>query len=117
MKTLSALGPSPPPGSQPPTLWGTREHVEELFAGTGIDVRFEDSAMEFRFDSAEEAIDEYCARFGPVVMLRRLLEAEGRDEEVRIALRELFTRWNELDEGEGLRYPGAYLMTLGQKRA
>ena len=113
-KTLSVFGPPPPPDFQPPILWGTREHVEELFAGTGVEVRFEDSAVDFRFTSADEAVDEYWERFGPIVMLRRALEPEGRGEEIRAALKGLFERWNTLD-GDGLGYPGAYLVTLGEK--
>ena len=47
-------------------------------------------------------------------MLRRALEPDGRGEEIRVALRALFERWNELDD-EGVGYPGAYLVTLGEK--
>jgi SAM-dependent methyltransferase len=112
-KTLSAFGPPPPPDFKPPILWGVRDHVAGLFEGTGVDVRFEESAVQFRFDSADEAVDEYWDQFGPILMLRRALEPEGRDEEIRVALRELFARWNELDDGLG--YPGAYLVTLGEK--
>jgi SAM-dependent methyltransferase len=115
-KSLSTLGPPPPPGFQPPVLWGTEGHVSELFEGTGVAVRFEESAVQFRFDSAEEALNEYWDRFGPIIMLRRALEPEGRGDEIRTALTELFGRWNELD-GEGLGYPGAYLVTLGEKSA
>ena len=113
-KSLSALGPPPPPGFQPPVLWGTRDHVEGLFDGTGVDVRFEEGAVDFRFESSEEAIEEYWDRFGPILMLRAALEPEGRGEEIRSALSELFARWNEAD-GTGLRYPGAYLAILGEK--
>jgi SAM-dependent methyltransferase len=112
-QSFSKLGPPPPPDFQPPILWGTRDHVTQLFAGTGVDVRFEDSAVQFEFESAEEAIDEYWDRFGPIIMLRRALEPEGRGEEIRDALRAMFDRWAGTD-GE-LSYPGAYLVTLGEK--
>ena len=113
-KSLSALGPPPPPEFEPPILWGTREHVEELFAGTGVELRFEDGVVDFRFASAEEAVDEYWHRFGPIVMLRRALEPEGRGEEIRAALKGVFERCNTSDD-EGLAYPGAYLIPLGEK--
>jgi hypothetical protein len=66
-------------------------------------VRFEESAVQFHFDSADEAVDECWDRFGPIVMLRRALEPDDRGEEIRVALRALFERWNELDD-EGLGY-------------
>lgn len=113
-KSLSVLGPPPPPDFQPPILWGTRDHVTQLFAGTGVGVRFEESAVQFQFGSADEAIDEYWDRFGPILMLRQALEPEGRGDEIRAALRELFERWNDAD-GDALGYPGAYLVTLGTK--
>jgi SAM-dependent methyltransferase len=113
-KSLSVLGPPPPPDFEPPILWGTRDHVSELFAGSGVEVRFEDGAVQFQFDSVDEAIDEYWDRFGPIVMLRRALEPEGRGEEIRTALRGMFDRWND-SSADGLGYPGAYLVTLGEK--
>jgi hypothetical protein len=48
------------------------------------------------------------------VMLRRALEPEGRGEEIRTALRGMFDRWND-SSADGLGYPGAYLVTLGEK--
>lgn len=115
-KSLSALAPPPPPDFQPPILWGTHDHVESLFAGTGVDVRFEDGVVDFRFASIEDAVDEYWDRFGPILMLRRALEPEGRGEEIRAAVRGMFERWDD-PASEGLRYPGAYLVTLGEKPA
>jgi SAM-dependent methyltransferase len=115
-KTLSEFAPAPPSGFQPPVLWGTRDHVERLFDGTGVAVRFEEGAVEFRFTSADEAVDEYWDRFGPIVMLRRAVEPEGRGEEMRAALVELFGRWSDGDD-DGLAYPGEYLVTLGEKTA
>jgi SAM-dependent methyltransferase len=113
-ESISSRGPPPPPDFQPPILWGTREHVEDLFAGTEVAVRFEDSAIDFRFGSVQEAIDEYWERFGPILMLRQMLEPEGRGEEIRTALAAVFERWNE-SEGDELAYPGPYLVTLGEK--
>ena len=116
LKTLSALGPPPPPDFEPPILWGTRHHVEARFAGTGPEVRFEGGVVDFRFASTEEAVDEYLDRFGPIVMLRRALGPEGCGKEIRAALKGVFDRWNTSDD-EGLAYPGAYLITLGEKTA
>jgi ubiquinone/menaquinone biosynthesis C-methylase UbiE len=112
-KSLSALGPPPPPGFQPPILWGTRDHVQELFAETGVTVRFEDAAVDFEFESIDAAMDEYYDKFGPIVMLRAALEPEGRGDEIRDALRGVFER-AQLDRA-GFAYPGEYLITVGEK--
>jgi SAM-dependent methyltransferase len=113
-RSMSALGPEPPPGFQPPPLWGTREHVEEIFAGNGVELRFEDAAVHFHFDSVAAAADEYWDKFGPVVMLRAMLEPEGRGDELRATLVGTFER-SAGPEGDGIGYDGEYLITLGEK--
>ena len=113
-QTLSAYAPPPPPGFLPPPLWGTREHVTGLFAGTGLEPRFEESAVHFEYESAEAAAEEYSTKFPPIVMLRNMLEPEGRWEEARSALRDYY-REGERTEGGPIALDGEYLITLGTK--
>jgi len=113
-KSMSQFSPPPPPGFQPPPLWGTREHVEGLFAGTGVDLSFTETAVEFHFDSVEAAVEEYTTKFGPLVMLRASLEPEGRWDEVLDVLRELYGEGNKSD-GPELVSDGEYLITQGTK--
>lgn len=115
-RSTASLAPPPPPGFQPPILWGERGHVSGLFANTDAEVRFEDAAVRFEFDSLDGAVEEYSANFGPVVMLRALLEPQGRGDEVRAAVRDAFERADS-SPGEGVAYDAAYLVTLGEKRA
>jgi SAM-dependent methyltransferase len=112
--TMSAFGPPPPPDFQPPILWGARDHVTGLFAGTGVDLRFEEDAVKFEFDSAEAAAEEYATNFGPIVMLRGALEPEGRWDEARAALVDHY-RTGEEEPGGKVRTDGEYLITLGRK--
>jgi SAM-dependent methyltransferase len=111
---LSAFGPPPSPGFMPPPLWGSRDHVTGLFAGTGVEPRFEEGAVHFEFESAEAAAEEYSAKFGPIVMLRQMLEPEGRWDEARAALLEYY-REGEESEGGKVAMTGEYLITLGEK--
>jgi SAM-dependent methyltransferase len=113
-QTLSAYTPPPPPGFLPPPLWGTREHVTGLFADTGLEPRFEESAVHFEDESAEAAAEEYSTKFPPIVMLRNMLEPEGRWEEARSALRDYY-REGERTEGGPIALDGEYLITLGTK--
>ena len=59
-------------------------------------------------------MDEYYDKLGPVVMLRAALEPEGRGDEIRDALREVFERWNTATDGS-TSFPGQYLVTIGEK--
>jgi len=112
--TIAKHAPPPPPGFQPPPLWGVRDHVESLFAATPVALRFEDAAAHWRFDTVEEAVDEYGSKFGPIVVLRSVLEPEGRWEALRDDLAEMFERITRPDDG-GVAFDGAYLITLGEK--
>jgi SAM-dependent methyltransferase len=115
-QTLSAHAPPPPPGFQPPPLWGAPEHVTELFAGTGLELRFDESAVHFEFESAEAAAAEYAAKFGPIVTLREALEPEGKWDAAFAALTDYY-REAEVEPGGKVRPDGEYLITLGEKAA
>jgi len=105
--------PPPPEGFQPPLLWGSDEHVRELFEGTGIELRFEEAAVHFNFASAEEATELYETKFGPVITAKRMLEQEGKWETVREDMRKMFEE--ELAAAGEDGYPGEYLLALGAK--
>lgn len=107
--------PPPPEGFQPPPLWGNEDHVRALFEGTGVELRYEDAAVTFKFDSADEATEFYEARFGPVIMAKRMLEPEGKWEALRADLHKQFEE--EIAAGGPDGYPGEYLLVLGEKAA
>jgi ubiquinone/menaquinone biosynthesis C-methylase UbiE len=113
--TMAAHAPPPPPGFQPPPLWGLRDHVTELFEGTGVEPRFEDAAAHFHFASLDEMFEEYSNKFGPVVMLRAALEPEGKWDALADDLRTLYGELSTPEDG-GIAFEGEYLITLGDKR-
>jgi SAM-dependent methyltransferase len=106
-RALGAYLPPLPDFAQPPLLWGTEDHVRELFAGCGVQLEFErDTAVESEpFATGREAIDFSASNFGPLMMLRGRLEAQGIWGEVREKLEALYDRHE----------PGEYLIVLGRK--
>jgi SAM-dependent methyltransferase len=105
-RTLGGYLPPPPPFAEPPLLWGTEDHVRDLFAGTGVELEFEREAVDFpRFDSIDDEIEFATTKFGPMLMARRLLEPEGRWDALVGDLRTLL---------EDPR-PAEYLVTVGRK--
>jgi ubiquinone/menaquinone biosynthesis C-methylase UbiE len=112
--TIAKHAPPPPDGFQPPPLWGVRDHVNEIFDGTGVEVRFEESAAHWRFDTVDEMVNEYATKFGPVVRLREALEPQGRWEALR---EDLVATFGEItyEEDGGVAFDGDYLITLGRK--
>ena len=112
--TIAKHAPAPPPGFQPPPLWGVRDHVESLFSSTPVAVTFEDAVAHFRFDSVEQMFEEYATKFGPVVVLRQALEAEGRWEALRDDLLSLYEQTTRPEDG-GVAFDADYLITRGER--
>jgi ubiquinone/menaquinone biosynthesis C-methylase UbiE len=110
--TIAKHAPAPPPGFQPPPLWGVRDHVESLFSSTPVAVTFEDAAAHFHFDSVEHMFEEYATKFGPVVVLREALEAEGGWDALRDDMLALYERTTRPEDG-GVAFDADYLITLG----
>ena len=110
---LASFGPPPPPDFEPPPLWGTEEHVSEIFSGTGVELRFERAAVHFEFESVDAALAEYVPKFGPLVMLKQALEPEGRWPEAEAEIRRYYEQ-SEQPDGR-IVFEGDYLITLGAK--
>ncbi|HEX6586977.1 MAG TPA: class I SAM-dependent methyltransferase [Solirubrobacterales bacterium] len=107
--------PPPPEGFQPPVLWGSEDHVRELFDGTGIELELERAAVELIADSADEFMAEYERDLPPMVAARALLEPQGKWEALHDDVRELYDEVNVADDGS-FRQIAEYLVTKGTKR-
>ena len=83
--------PAPPPIAESPLLWGTEEHVRELFAGTGIELEFEREQSRSSRPSTRSTRRSRSRHqsFGPLIMARRLLEPQGRWEALLADLRRM----------------------------
>jgi SAM-dependent methyltransferase len=112
-KVTASHMPPPPEGFQPPILWGTPEHVSELFDGTGIELTFADAEVRWKWDSADQVTEFFETKFGPVIMAKRALEPEGRWGALREEMRALFAE-DEAPDGT-VSYPGEYLVAIGTK--
>ena len=107
-RTLGGHMPPPPPFAEPPLLWGSEDHVRELFAGTGVELEFAREVAPFaEFDSIEEELEFATTKFGPMLMARRMLEPQGRWQALLDDMRGLL---------EDKSKPAEYLVTVGRKR-
>jgi ubiquinone/menaquinone biosynthesis C-methylase UbiE len=69
----------PPPGLNPPLLWGTEERLRELF-GNGIsDLRVERRISRQPFRSADHYLDFFRTYFGPVKVAFERVGSEGEE--------------------------------------
>ena len=110
-KIFAASGsfmPPPPDFASPPILWGTEDHVREMFAdATGFD--FERHVNRIEWESVQGFADFFMDRFGPLVTARAVLGE--RFEQLR---EQIITIWVEANEGDGgsLRLPQEYLLSV-----
>jgi SAM-dependent methyltransferase len=106
-RSMAEYTPPLPPFASPPILWGTEDHVRELFAGSGVQLEFERAIAEESepFADGDAAVEFLVANFGPLMKLHGMLVAQGRWEQARERLVALY------DQHE----PGEYLVVLGRK--
>lgn len=101
---------APPAGISSPVLWGTPDHLAEIFGPT-VSWTHTVETFTFRFASAEAFVEYFTVNYGPTL---RALEAVGdRGAEFTSAIAELAQGWNRLDEDEPVAIPAAYLASVG----
>jgi len=72
--TMKPFAPTPPPGAQPPPLWGDEQHVRALLGDRVTDVTATTAALTVdRFGSAEEFRDFFKATYGPTIATYRAI--------------------------------------------
>jgi ubiquinone/menaquinone biosynthesis C-methylase UbiE len=110
---LSAAGarflPPPPDYALPPALWGTEEHVREMFEGSATGFEFERHVNRIEAESLEAWADLFMATFPPMVAARSMLGDSFT--ELRQAIVEIWRDANEADDGT-LRLPQEYLLSV-----
>jgi SAM-dependent methyltransferase len=69
----------PPPGLNPPLLWGTEERLRELFGNGVSDLRIERRISRQPFRSADHYLDFFRTYFGPVKVAFERVGSEGEE--------------------------------------
>ena len=102
--------PRPPPEIEAPVLWGDVGHVRSLFEGPGLEVTCERRTVPVEAESVEAWV-EFCERsLGPMVVAKTVLEPQGRWDQARAEVVDLYQHRNEASDGT-LHAPAEYLLT------
>jgi len=102
-----------PPGVKPPVLWGTEDHLRELF-GDGISsLTASKTEIVFRFRSADHWLEFFRTYFGPTKMA---FERVGPDGEEALAsdLTQLANQFNTAGD-RAMRVPSEYLQVIATR--
>jgi len=99
----------PVPGVASPLLWGTREHLAELFTGVASIEHTARNFM-FRYESAEHFVHVFRTFYGPTFKAFQALDADGQ----RALEADLLDLLRRADRGgaRGLLVPAEYLETV-----
>jgi ubiquinone/menaquinone biosynthesis C-methylase UbiE len=87
--TMKPFAPAPPPGAQPPPLWGSEDHVRKLLGSnvTDIDARKQTVTIT-SFHQPNDFLHYFKSHYGPTISVYKSL---GGDEERVKALDEALT--------------------------
>ncbi len=72
--TMRPYAAPPPPGAQPPPLWGSEDHVRELLGDRVEQVRAETRALRVTYYTSPEAFRDYFkTNYGPTIAAYRFI--------------------------------------------
>ena len=92
--TMKPYAPAPPPGAQPPPLWGDEAHVRALLGDRVGEVSARRQNVDVPFGSGVEFRDYFKARYGPTIAVyRNLADAPDRSAELDRDLARLGDRY------------------------
>ncbi len=103
----------PPPGVQPPLLWGTEDHLRKLF-GEGIgSLEIERATVKQGFRSPDHYIEYFRTYFGPMKMAFARVGEEGA-KALEADLRAMLERRNIAGE-RAMVAPAEYLRVIAER--
>jgi SAM-dependent methyltransferase len=115
-RTMAPFMPPPPPGAQPAPLWGSEDHLGELFGE-----RVQWSTLERQdltitaFQTGRDYGEHFKARYGPTIAARANAERNGRAEEFDEALDAFCDEWNQSEPDQPARFEKEYLVAVGTR--
>jgi ubiquinone/menaquinone biosynthesis C-methylase UbiE len=100
-----------PSGVASPMLWGTEQHVSDLFGPAIADARSVERTCTWRFASAEEFVACFRRWYGPTLKAFEVAGDGGRDA-LAADLADLARSRDRNDDGGSIAIPASYLETI-----
>jgi ubiquinone/menaquinone biosynthesis C-methylase UbiE len=112
-KTVGTWAP-PPPGVRPPALWGTEEHLTELFGDRVEWVNLTKRDYVFRYYSPAHFSEWFRQYYGPITKLAGTLSDQDADR-FSEDLAKVAQQYNQADDGT-VAARSEYLEAVGVRR-
>ena len=115
-RTMGPFAPPPPPGASPPPLWGSEDHLDELF-GDRVDWKpHERKMLEITaFERPQDYGEHFKSYYGPTIAALANAEKNGQTDELNRAIAEFCDEWN-LGDDDQARFEQEYLVSVGTKK-
>ncbi len=100
-----------PPGVASPLLWGTEQHLADLFGDAAAELRSVERTCTWRFTAPGEFTDFFRRWYGPTLKAFEALDEAGRSA-LEADLTGLARQWDRNRDGGGVAIPATYLETV-----
>lgn len=116
-RLLGPYMPPPPPGAPPPLLWGSENHVRDLFGDNVKSLKMTRHEYFEMASSSREYLELFKHTFGPMVAVFASLRGQpARAAELEAAFLQFVERWNRGGRGGRVQVPYEYLLVVAHKR-
>jgi|SRR5262245_5205918 len=112
-KTLGKYLP-PPAGVKSPALWGTPEHLKDLFGASALDITANTRNFNFRYRTPAHFMEVFKNYYGPMLKAFAALD-EARQKDLAGDMHALIARMNVAGDGT-MVVPSQYLEVVITKR-
>ncbi len=113
-RTMGPFMPAPPPGAQPPPLWGSEDHLRELFGERVEFGTLERAALAVTaFERPTDYGEHFKERYGPTIAARANAAKDGREDEFDAALDSFCEEWNRGEASAAFEME--YLLAVGTR--
>jgi ubiquinone/menaquinone biosynthesis C-methylase UbiE len=100
-----------PAGVASPLLWGTQQHLDELFGTSVTDVRTVQRSYTWQFTSPDDFVQYFRRWYGPTLKAFEALDESGK-EALAADLADLARRSDRNADGGPITVPATYLETV-----
>lgn len=116
-KTMKPYAPPPPPGASPAPLWGSEDHVRELFGDRVSDLTMWRQTVVLDHCTEPTQFREYWkSNYGPTIAAYKFnADAPDRIEALDRDFLEFLTSWNRGDDQRAV-WEAEYLLVTATKR-
>lgn len=101
-----------PPDAPSPEAWGDAAEMRRRFESAGLEVEVTERPFEFRFPSEDAAFETFTTKVGPFVVFLEAVDALGRGDEARDAMRGVIREMNRARDGCAVHAP--YLLAISR---